>query len=130
MFVVGAYVDYMMVPCIFIFFPVVYLLFFMTMPNTPQHLLREGKIQVKIHCMLNKLNRIFFSQFKLMKSNVLYAMTKGAENALKYYKGFKGENQLEINAFNAEFNRLKLLAKERIDDKSVKLRDFGECHFE
>lgn len=46
MFVIGAYVDYMIVPCIFIFFPIVYLCIFMTMPDTPQHFLKEGKPQV------------------------------------------------------------------------------------
>lgn len=36
-----------------------------------------------------------------------------AENALKYYKGFKGKSEQEENAMNDEFERLKSVAMKR-----------------
>lgn len=46
MFIVGAVVDYHSVPCIFILFPVVYLILFSLLPNTPQFYLLKGDLQV------------------------------------------------------------------------------------
>ncbi|XP_031637651.1 facilitated trehalose transporter Tret1-like [Contarinia nasturtii] len=95
-FTVGAYVDYHIVPCILIFLPILYLICFTALPNTPQFYLQKGNMQA-------------------------------AENSLRFYKGFKAENQLEINAFNKEFERLKSLANKQKEDKKVHLSDFFEA---
>lgn len=47
-----------------------------------------------------------------------------AQDSLKYYKSYKGETQLEIDAFNVEFERLKALEKERKEDNGTRISDF------
>lgn len=45
-FTIGAYADYFTVPCIFIFFPIVFLVCFFILPNTPQFYLHKGRTEV------------------------------------------------------------------------------------
>lgn len=45
-FIVNAFVDYDVQPYIFIIIPIVYLIKFIVLPNTPQHLLRKNKFEV------------------------------------------------------------------------------------
>lgn len=45
---------------------------------------------------------------------------------MKFYKGCKGENADEINALNAEFERLKSIAHEKKTDEKMYLKDICE----
>lgn len=47
-FIVTAFVDYDVQPYIFIIIPIVYLIKFIVLPNTPQYLLRKNKFEVGI----------------------------------------------------------------------------------
>lgn len=55
-----------------------------------------------------------FSYFRFQK----------AENALKFYKGCKGETVTQSAALSKELDRLKALANERQADKKFHLSDF------
>lgn len=44
-FIVGAIVDYHVVPCIFAFLPIVFLISFIFLPNTPQYHLQRGSLE-------------------------------------------------------------------------------------
>lgn len=46
-YIVGAIVDYEYIPCIFIFIPVLYVVCFVCLPNTPQYYLQKNRIQVR-----------------------------------------------------------------------------------
>lgn len=50
-FVVAAVVNYYVVPCFFVFLPIVFLIFFTFLPNTPQFYLQKG--QTEVHNFLN-----------------------------------------------------------------------------
>lgn len=45
-YIVGALVDYEYVPCIFVAVPLIYVVCFIFIPQTPQHCLRRGHIEV------------------------------------------------------------------------------------
>lgn len=47
-----------------------------------------------------------------------------AENALKYYKGFKGNCQYETAAFQAEFDRMQATSKQRKRQMKFHFSDF------
>lgn len=73
-YVVGAYIEYIYVPIIFVFIPTIYALIFVFLPNTPQCYLRKNQIQVSIShiksmCALcNKfLINIFMGNFNRMQ---------------------------------------------------------------
>lgn len=51
-----------------------------------------------------------------------------AQGALMYYKSYKGKTEAEINAFNAEFERMKTIAHEQKIDEKLHFSDFSECH--
>lgn len=45
-YIVGAYVDYKYVPCIFIALPIIFGVLFVALPNTPLFYLQKNQIQV------------------------------------------------------------------------------------
>lgn len=47
-----------------------------------------------------------------------------AEYAFKYYKGYSGRNQYEENAFFIEFERMKLIASKKKEEKRLQFSDF------
>lgn len=67
---VGAsYLQYSVVPCVMIIFPVIFLSGFIFMPETPQFLLKKNKIEVRIKNAKNckKLYLILF--YRLQKNH-------------------------------------------------------------
>lgn len=52
-----------------------------------------------------------------------------AQNALKYYKQYKGKTEVEINVFNIEFERMKSIAHEHHADQMLRISDFSEFFF-
>lgn len=52
-FILGAFLDYHLLPFIFIIIPIVYLMKFLLLPNTPHHLVRRGKFEVTLRIILN-----------------------------------------------------------------------------
>lgn len=52
-----------------------------------------------------------------------------AKDSLKYYKGYQGKSEAEIDAFNAEFERMKSIAQEQKIDDKLRLRDLSEYKF-
>lgn len=54
------------------------------------------------------------------------SMFQKAQDALKYYKGFKGNSEVEINMFNIEFERLKSIAQEQQADEQLHFSDFSK----
>lgn len=55
-YIIGALVDYKYIPCIFIFIPILYVIGFVLLPNTPQFYLQNQRIQVSISkLILNQL---------------------------------------------------------------------------
>lgn len=47
-YIIGAVVDYKYIPCIFIFIPILYVVCFIFLPNTPQFYLHKQQTQVSI----------------------------------------------------------------------------------
>lgn len=45
---------------------------------------------------------------------------------MQYFKGYKGANPEEINAFNAEFERLKSVTYEHKTDQKLQIKDFSQ----
>lgn len=63
-----------------------------------------------------------------MSSNeISWIYSQKAENALKFYKCYKGSDQHEIDAFHKEFERLKATANEPKSKEKTRLKDF--CKF-
>lgn len=52
---------------------------------------------------------------------------KEAENALKYYKGYKGKSLEESRALTLEFQRLKNVIEQQRLEKRLQLNDLCEC---
>lgn len=98
-YIVGAFVNYYVVPCIFIFLPIIFLFSFIFLPNTPQYYLQKEKNEKK------------------------------AKKALKFYKGYKGDSEQEKVALEKEFERLKLLAEELKKNDKIRFSDFSQCDF-
>lgn len=48
-------------------------------------------------------------------------------DALKYYKGYKGDTEEEENALKREHERLRSIAREQQKDQSLHISDFSEC---
>lgn len=46
-YVVGALVQYKLVPCIFVAIPIIFGIWFFFLPNTPQYHLKKGDINVR-----------------------------------------------------------------------------------
>lgn len=75
-FILGAFINYAYVPCICIIFPIVFMVVFSILPNTPQYHLHRGRIQVNIHIYIltqqksssNLFCDIFFRKPKMHRS--------------------------------------------------------------
>lgn len=65
----------------------------------------------------------FVSLFSFFSRKLL----KKAENALKYYKGYKSRNQDDENEFRMEFERLKSIVNVQKEDQKLCFADF--CMF-
>lgn len=52
-FILGALLDYHLLPFIFIIIPIAYLMKFLLLPNTPQHLVKRGKFEVTLKIIAN-----------------------------------------------------------------------------
>lgn len=63
-FILGATIDYYTIPLIFIIFPIVFLIIFLTMPNTPQYHIQRGDTQVN-YLSLNRLFNIQISDINM-----------------------------------------------------------------
>lgn len=48
-YVGGAYLDYSVIPYVFISLPIIFLIIFGLLPNTPQYLLAAGRIEVSAY---------------------------------------------------------------------------------
>lgn len=75
-YIVGAVVDYELIPCIFVLFPLLYIICFAFLPNTPQHYLLKNRIQVmQVHVSRqNKRTKIEFFHKILMIDRWLHAL--------------------------------------------------------
>lgn len=118
-FVVAAVVNYYVV-CFFVFLPIVFLIFFTFLPNTPQFYLQKGQTKVD-----NSLNHLIYNTQTIN----LQKKKQNAEQALKWYKGYKGDSEQEKIALEKEFARLQLLAKEQKEDDKIRFSDFGNDVF-
>ena len=71
----------------------------------------------------------FFSHFQLeywfCTINCFDPLQK-AQESLKYYKGYKGKTDSEINMFSIEFERLKSIAREQKEDEKFHVTDFSK----
>lgn len=47
-YIVGAFVEYEYVPSVFVIIPVVYLICFILLPNTPQYYIQKNNVEVRI----------------------------------------------------------------------------------
>lgn len=50
-----------------------------------------------------------------------------AENALKFYKGYKGNTKEEVDALFEEFERLKAITNQQKIEEKIQISDF--CKF-
>lgn len=114
----GALVDYKSIPCIFIFIPLVYVVCFVFLPNTPQYYLQSNQIQVRKQQKFSLIsNSIRINSFDRLQR---------AQESLKYYKDYKGKTDFEIKMFSIEFERLKSIAQEQKEDEKFRITDFSE----
>lgn len=61
-----------------------------------------------------------------MKNEFHREKLQKAEDALKFYKGYRGKTEMENIAICIEFERLKALAKERREDEKLHFKDLGD----
>lgn len=52
------------------------------------------------------------------------AIFQKAEKALKFYKSYKGKEEVEDNAISKEIERLKMIASEQKTDDKINASDF------
>lgn len=75
---------------------------------------------------------LFAMVFVTLPNTTQYYLAKkqfqNAEYSFKFYKGYTGLSQYEQSAFYIEFERLKLLATKRTEEKQVQISDF--CKYE
>lgn len=119
-YIIGAVVEYKIVPCIFIFIPILFAILFSLLPNTPQYHLHKGNPSVMIH-LWNKRNYPVLRTWLFFFCS--YVQQK-AEKSLKFYKGIKGDNIADQALFKAEFERLKSLANEQKVEENLQWSDF------
>ena len=81
-------------------------------PNTPRYYLKRGQIQV----------REILSTFYILSTK--YEYFQDAEDALKYYKGYKDNNPDDENEFCMEFKRLKAIVNEQKQEEKLCIADF------
>lgn len=73
-YVLGALLDYDQLPYVFIIIPIVYMINFIFLPNTPQYLVKRGEFEVYRHIMTTRgTNNLYiamqqFSSFELLGS--------------------------------------------------------------
>lgn len=115
-YILSAIFDYNQLPYLYIIIPIVYMINFMSLPNTPQYLVRKGKFEVKEITGLIRFRATanIFSCLQFQK----------AEKALKYYKGCNGATVAESAAISQELERLKSLANQRQANKKLLFSDF------
>lgn len=119
--------DYKYIPCVFIFIPLIYVVCFAFLPNTPQFYLHKDRLQVRTSKLI-----IFLRLFALidlandLQQNNNFSPFQKAQDALKYYKNYEGKTELEVNLFNIEFERLKSIVKEQQADEKIHITDFSE----
>lgn len=114
-YILGAYVDFHYIPYVCVPIPIVFAVSFIFLPNTPRYHIRKGDIQVR--------------QTKPIYSNIGGSMVEflkfqSAKDALKFYKGYKGNDPLEDNAIVLELDRLKMVENEQNTAERLKLADF------
>lgn len=75
-YVLGATVEYKIIPCISAIIPIVFVICFMLMPNTPQYHLRKGQTQVRnadsnhtIGVQVSKSKRLFFESKRKQRTH-------------------------------------------------------------
>lgn len=95
-YILGAFVEYHIIPYICISMPVIFAVIFIMLPNTPRFYLARGEVQ-------------------------------RAEEALKFYKGYKGKDPMEDDAIAAELNRLRTVENEQKTSETLQISDF--CKF-
>lgn len=70
---------------------------------------------------------ISFNFNKIGPSKTIFSLQiQEAEDSLKYYKSFEGKSDQELNALNAEFERLNSIAHEKKTDEKIGLKDICE----
>lgn len=62
-FILGAFINYAYIPCICIIFPIVFMVVFSILPNTPQYHLHRGRIQVNILHIYIDATEMFIKSF-------------------------------------------------------------------
>lgn len=67
--------------------------------------------------------------YMILPNHFLYyqytsALFQKAEEALKFYKGYKGKDEGEDDAISREIERLKLIASERKTQEKINATDF------
>lgn len=112
----GAWLQYNQIPYVFISIPIVYLINFALLPNTPHYLVKKGRIDV------SRIESWSCAYFKIHLQD--------AEKSLKYYKGCKGATLEEAVAISGELERLQLLARQRENTSKLSLRDICKCQEE
>lgn len=125
-YVLATFVDYKLVPLICVTIPILFAMVFITLPNTTQYYLARRQLQV---LPLRKFNACVY-KLRINGPYVLgvFFLLQNAEYAFKFYKGYTGLSQYEQSAFYIEFERLKLIASKRKEEKKVQLADF--CKFQ
>lgn len=113
-YIVGAVADYELIPCIFLFIPMLYIACFAFVPNTPKYYLHKQQVQVSVYMYSWKFRDHIINLSCELWLNFLWSQLfiwQQARDALKYYRSFKGRTEVETNVFNAEFERLKSIGQ-------------------
>lgn len=95
------------------------------MPNTPRYYLERGHIEVSAQNQINHFHSQCTDQWGLF----LIFFLQEAEDALKFYKGYKGSNnnQPEDYAIHKEFKRLKAITANRKHADTFSAADLCKC---
>lgn len=131
-FIGGSYISYPYRPIVFIIIPIIFLIWVITLPNTPQYYLQSDKFLVsnfsKIFIQpIFLISIILISLFSLSLSRNCssnFPKAQKAAKALKYYKGCEGKSDEMKAIFKTEYQRLKANEQERRKYSNIELKDF------
>lgn len=93
--IIGAYVDYAIVPYINIGLPVLFAILFVCLPNTPQFLIRQRKYEASSDGWW-LLQILFYVNFNFQE----------AKKSIEYYRGYNAKSIEGHRAIADEFDRL------------------------
>lgn len=112
----GTSLDFRLIPCIFIVVPILFVIVFSSVPNTPGFYYSKGQFQVYykiLSCNVNEFVKVCIFQL--------------AENANNFYERGERNETMEEMSILTKFEKLTTIAECRIQNR-FQIEDLCMCH--